>query len=71
VTKITELICDGCEKRAPSAELPSDWRRLTIRHGLRSWTADVCSPFCASRAVDRTYEAEDRREAVRRGLRAV
>ncbi len=51
--------------------LPPDWRRLVIRHGLRNWTMDVCSPRCASRAVDRTYEAEDRREAVRHGLRAL
>jgi hypothetical protein len=75
VSKVSEIECDGCGRRArasvENAGLPAEWRRLSIHHGIRHWNADVCSPGCASRAVDRTFEKEDREAAERAILRAV
>ncbi len=78
MSKITEHICDGCGARASAVfargrtiGLPADWRRLHISHGTRAWRVDVCSPRCAGKAVDATYEAEDRQDVERHGLRAL
>jgi len=48
------------------------WRSLNVgRPGGGSWHLDICSPRCASRAVDSTYEDEDREALERRGLRVL
>jgi hypothetical protein len=66
MSKITEIICDGCGKAAEwkhGGGRPRDWRRLHITgDGNRQWVYDICSPRCASRAMDSTYEDEDRQE---------
>lgn len=75
MSKIVEIQCDGCKRREPlrvgDGGLPDGWRRLQIGQGNRHWRADVCSPRCASKAVDATYERDDRQELERHGLRAL
>ena len=65
VSTVREAECDGCGKRAPmrGVSLPFGWRSVNIgRPGGGSWHRDICGPSCASRAVDSTYEDEDRAE---------
>ena len=75
MSRRVELVCDGCDRRVPRGNrddsLPEDWRRIHVRHGNRNWTLDVCSAYCASKAVDTTYEHQDRLDAIRMGLRLV
>lgn len=77
MTAIREVECDGCGNRENALgregrQLPAGWRSLNIgRPGGGSWHRDVCSPRCAARAVDSTYEDEDRQTAERHGLRAL
>lgn len=72
--KVTEIVCDGCGKRAEwkhGGGRPRDWRRVHISgDDNRQWVRDICSPRCASKVVDETYAPEDR-DDVARALRVV
>lgn len=63
VRRSCELECDGCGKKVEwwaRGGRPEDWRRLRIIDGMGTQTvSDVCSPRCASRAVDKTYGRDD------------
>lgn len=62
---VRELVCDGCDltlARSKHADYPPGWRRLLITasqgdgftgSGRRM---DACSPECAARCVDLTYD---------------
>lgn len=75
MSQITEIECDGCARRTrasvDNAGLPPGWRRLRVIFGRASWTLDVCSAYCASKAVDSTYEKDDRHDAIKAGLHIV
>lgn len=68
MTRLTELVCDGCGRRkeAPHGRArPEGWRRVHVSAiGARQWVFDVCGPGCAARVVDGTYEEEDRDAAL-------
>jgi hypothetical protein len=73
VRKISEICCDGCGHKVEwfcKASRPPDWRKLRVIDSAgKQFIFDVCSPRCASKAVDSTYEKDDLLE--RRHLRAI
>jgi hypothetical protein len=76
VSKLEALICDGCGKTIEWKGLrngrPRDWRALHVTDANgASRRFDVCSAYCASKAVDKTYEREDGEVAERAGLTVV
>lgn len=76
MSRRSELVCDGCARAvewpAGARGRPAGWRRLVVTDGAAvSHTFDVCSAYCASKAVDTTYAEDDKLDAVRAGLRLV
>lgn len=69
IRRVQELECDGCGKKVEwwcRDGRPEDWRKLRVVDGIGKQSIfDVCSPRCASKAVDSTYEKSDRLDAMR------